>query len=464
MPAPPCYAFIRIKGVKRIHQSLLEHFQGIRRPETATDRGARHGPPIVEVEENRLAAAQVLAEERETRKRKRGRRPHHGIMIMCSGPPGYRTPHAWGYDREMEWVKGSLAFIHKMIGDKSVVVNATLHRDETSPHLHVLVVPRDSKGVLAWKRRKSEIHGPIFGLTPGEVKTLSRVPDIEYCALQDVYWRECGVPFGLLRGVPARETRAKHTKPDREKAEQYLREEAEQAAEKVRAAAEKDAGERVERAAREAEAEHNAYLDARKAEREDAETEADLARRLAGVEWEETLDYASRVEGLRDKYAAALRFVDGKMTPRAKKYFDRYEKLVSDHGRLQRVYDAFEEQADKDRKDLRQLRADHKQLQAFTDVVKVANTDFADQVTNLNYAHDKAMADLQEQEATERAKIMYQVGLLFIQVRKQLEEADKSDAWKLVVADSPAILSFIEEAEAIQQALASEPTPPSRGL
>ena len=191
------------------------------------------GPKVVKFEDQRLEAGEALAVERLTRKRKLGRRPHQGLMILCAGPHRYGSEDAWDYEKEMEWARACLRFIKKMIGDKSIVVNASLHRDETSPHLHVLVVPRDSHGVLAWKRRKREVHGSVFGLSQAESKAVLRTPNIEYCALQDVFWRECGQPFGLLRGVSAAETRAKRSAPDREKADQYRTEEAERNAEQT---------------------------------------------------------------------------------------------------------------------------------------------------------------------------------------------------------------------------------------
>lgn len=241
------YAFIYLKGVKKIANPLVRHVHAQQRADP-TRQVPEDEPKVVHLAGDEEAASEAIAHERISRKSKRGARPHEGLMILCSGPPRYDTDEEgvrkpWTLEQEIEWAWRSYAFILTLIGPKSVVVSADLHRDEAAPHLHVLVVPRDSKGVLAWKRRKAEALGPVLGIN-AKAQRGKRVFGDEYSALQTAYWRAVGPEFGLERGV-IRKKAPKHAPPDRAKAEQYIMETAQRKADQALEAARREGEEIV---------------------------------------------------------------------------------------------------------------------------------------------------------------------------------------------------------------------------
>ena len=57
----------------------------------------------------------------------------------------------WGTEKEEEFFKKSLEFLNKKYGKENVIAGS-IHRDETTPHLIVYVVPLDEKGGLNAKK------------------------------------------------------------------------------------------------------------------------------------------------------------------------------------------------------------------------------------------------------------------------------------------------------------------------
>ncbi|ENW85307.1 hypothetical protein F908_00070, partial [Acinetobacter sp. NIPH 284] len=59
--------------------------------------------------------------------------------------------NGWGTEKEKEFFKKSLEFLNKKYGKENVIA-CSIHRDETTPHLIVYVVPIDEKGGLNAKK------------------------------------------------------------------------------------------------------------------------------------------------------------------------------------------------------------------------------------------------------------------------------------------------------------------------
>lgn len=59
--------------------------------------------------------------------------------------------NGWGTEKEEEFFKKSLEFLNKKYGKENVIA-CSIHRDETTPHLIVYVVPIDEKGGLNAKK------------------------------------------------------------------------------------------------------------------------------------------------------------------------------------------------------------------------------------------------------------------------------------------------------------------------
>lgn len=88
----------------------------------------------------------------------------------------------------LEWGNASVAWASKEFGDN--VIDVALHMDESSPHMHILVVPMTTDGRLCAK------------------EVLAKV---ELMRRQTSY-AEAMAPFGVSRGIPAAETKRRHIK------------------------------------------------------------------------------------------------------------------------------------------------------------------------------------------------------------------------------------------------------------
>ena len=86
--------------------------------------------------------------------------------MVFAGAPEYGGPDTWPEERELAWARDVLAFAGEVLGPNSLIVSATLHRDETSPHVHVLAVPvGEAEAVIGWDRvnRRSRTSGVPTG-------------------------------------------------------------------------------------------------------------------------------------------------------------------------------------------------------------------------------------------------------------------------------------------------------------
>ena len=142
---------------------------------------------------------------------------------MC-GPPPYGED-AWNEARELQWARDSYQWGRSVLGQKSVVASAALHRDETAPHIHVLAVPLDRQGKLGWCRVRDQAIGRI---SPGErIKGSNK-----YRTLQNDYHAHIGKRYGLGRGEIG--STASHEAIDRSKAAEARARQAEKEVEAAR--------------------------------------------------------------------------------------------------------------------------------------------------------------------------------------------------------------------------------------
>lgn len=74
----------------------------------------------------------------------------------------------------------------------AVVLTAAVHRDESTPHMQLLMAPTTSEGIFSAKKL---LGGPS-----------------QFHSHQNSFWEHCGEPFGLDRGTPG--SKAKHIPVD----------------------------------------------------------------------------------------------------------------------------------------------------------------------------------------------------------------------------------------------------------
>lgn len=206
----PRKSFLHFLPTQNIEGALSAHIRGDVRPATARKLRPEEGPAIVPImEEQYDLAVETVAKAKAARKGKGGRPPKVGLAILGSGPPRYRTSEQWQIEKELEWARAFVAFISVVLGPKSIIIAARLHRDESAPHCHIYAVPRDSNGVIGWSRRQKEALREL-GLSVERGAEYGGA----YEQLQDACWEATGKPFGLARGEPASQTNRRRQAPD----------------------------------------------------------------------------------------------------------------------------------------------------------------------------------------------------------------------------------------------------------
>lgn len=190
---------------------LVAHIAGHKRPETAR---ADVDDPIVELVANREAAVGAVTALLAERKRRkvRGGAPCPAVEFVLAGPPGYGEPGEFSRDLERSWAVDTARWLVGLVGPKSVIHSAVLHRDETAPHVHVLVVPVADDGTLGWTNLHKQIGTQIAGVPPGRKAKRGAV----HAAMHDDYYRHVSARYGIPRGQKG--SKATHKQIDRQKA------------------------------------------------------------------------------------------------------------------------------------------------------------------------------------------------------------------------------------------------------
>lgn len=198
---------VRFTARPTLDAALVRHVEGHSRPDTARPVEAEALGEIVDLGGDKHSAFAALAEARPTG---RGGRPYEAVEVVMAGPPPYGDDGSWPFDRELAWARASCDWLLSVIGPRAAVVASSLHRDETSPHLHVLFVPIDSAGKLRWTGVQLEAMERLG------VPRSRRKKTPPYRVFQDDYHARVGVRFGLGRGEVG--SVAKHEDIDRAKA------------------------------------------------------------------------------------------------------------------------------------------------------------------------------------------------------------------------------------------------------
>ena len=132
------------------------------------------------------------------------------LMVMLSGSP--ETMNAMGRERLLDWAQDSLAWAQDTFG-RDNVVSASLHVDEKTPHIHLIVVPLvkgESKRTANKRRLKEEagqkpkqynINHDKWRLCCSEVFCAGRGANNKLKQYHDSYYERVGQKYGLSRGV-----------------------------------------------------------------------------------------------------------------------------------------------------------------------------------------------------------------------------------------------------------------------
>ena len=191
---------LRVEVRDRVDGPLAAHVLGRRRPPTAV--ASRENTVLVD----QVSAAAEYAAGFPRTGPKGGRPAKPGVEFVVAGPPPY-GPGEWSREQEDAYFSMALAWIVACAEPHSMISAAAIHRDETSPHLHLLMVPvgeRNGVRRLGWSFIRDR-----FCPGPGPAaKRMSR--------MQDFFHAEVGRPCGLARGEKG--STATHEQIDRAQA------------------------------------------------------------------------------------------------------------------------------------------------------------------------------------------------------------------------------------------------------
>lgn len=182
---------VRAETRATMDRALALHFGGQIRPDTAR----RDGSGCEDLRVNLRGAREAIDAYEAGRKRKRrraGRRAHHCVDMFFGGPPGYETEGQWPEDRERAWAADVVAWVEATF-PRSVIALASLHRDESAPHVHVLMCPIADDGTYGWTAVSEQARKRV---APESRRRRGQ----DYSLLQDAAHEALGVPYGLSRG------------------------------------------------------------------------------------------------------------------------------------------------------------------------------------------------------------------------------------------------------------------------
>lgn len=100
------------------------------------------------------------------------------------------SPGAIAHEQLKEWAGANMSWLERTFGCRQNIIDARLHLDETTPHIHAMVIPIDEKGKL---NARAFLGGTSHRMS--EMQT-------EYAKTME--------PFGLERGISREVTGAKH--------------------------------------------------------------------------------------------------------------------------------------------------------------------------------------------------------------------------------------------------------------
>ena len=317
---------VRIETRDRLADAKYRHYVGLIRPATRRDV-----EPAVHVFADDMASArEALALEAFRRRRGRHGKPaKECVDFVFAGPPQYGTPEEWSPEKELQWATDTVEWARDVLGPESVIAVAALHRDETSPHVHLLAIPV-ADGKLGWCRVRDQAMSRI---APKRGKKYSRI--------QDDFQLRVAARYGLARGTVG--SKATHQAIDRQRAAEHAARIAAADAERTRAQAEQAAQDVIDAGQLQADTIHERALfdaaqDRERRARED-EQRAQEEERLAAVHAQErervrtAHRHANKViEGTRSSARRAVLASDG----RVREAEEKVDRLTAEKGTLER--------------------------------------------------------------------------------------------------------------------------------
>lgn len=115
------------------------------------------------------------------------------LCLSFTPPPDTKWEDIISNDKLDDWCQENKKWLEERFG-KNNLKHLVLHMDESTPHLHALIVPMNKKGRLC---AKDFIDGPT-----------------DMHKLQSEYAEKVGAKFGLIRGIPKQDVKSANLKKE----------------------------------------------------------------------------------------------------------------------------------------------------------------------------------------------------------------------------------------------------------
>ena len=122
---------------------------------------------------------EAIDEAKAAKKYQKTVKPVLDILVTFSHKDGEKLSE----NEQQQYFRKALDFVSNKFGGAENVLCAAVHRDESTPHIQIIMLARDNDtkklGCSQFMGNKTNLH-----------------------KMQNEFWEECGKPFGLLRGEP----------------------------------------------------------------------------------------------------------------------------------------------------------------------------------------------------------------------------------------------------------------------
>ena len=206
------FAIIRIEKRKDVERNLEIHFTRHRHPDNADPSRKHLNRNLIDLNGKSIHDAAMARLNEAGIKLRKGQ--NIAIEIVLTGSTAAML--AMSEDTLESWINDNMDFVDRHWG-KENIISAVLHRDETAPHLHIIVVPIVSGKSHRTKRAHEADAGNQHKRYHKDATRLrlSVVEEMESEKLDyywDIYAAEVGAKYGLQRGVRAKKgSKVSHT-------------------------------------------------------------------------------------------------------------------------------------------------------------------------------------------------------------------------------------------------------------
>ena len=195
------YAIMRMEKIKSVAQGTVRLKHSRREIECPTAMPGQHNKLLANsphMHEYKKKSFKEIFRER-LKDQKIRKNAVHAVEVVLTFSPG-----AISDEQIPAWVWANMRWLEKTFGDPKNIIDARLHLDETTPHIHAFVLPIDERGKLNARAFLGGTNNRMSELQTSYAKAMQS--------------------FNLERGISKKITKAQHQSSLRWQAEQDKKE------------------------------------------------------------------------------------------------------------------------------------------------------------------------------------------------------------------------------------------------